>query len=102
LAYIEGGVPILGLSHFVNTHVLREEPDHSISMLYEGGNKVLRLPNQAYFCVPMINQSCSSTHWRTRAIASQDHHAPAGMPDRKQQDRLPLSPSGTLGTGVAF
>jgi hypothetical protein len=25
-----------------------EEPDHSISMLYEGGNKVLQLPNQAY------------------------------------------------------
>jgi hypothetical protein len=46
--YIEGDVPILGLSHFVHAHVLREEPDHSISMLYEGGNKVLWLPNQAY------------------------------------------------------
>jgi hypothetical protein len=32
----------------VHAHVLREEPDHSISMLYEGGNKVLWLPNQAY------------------------------------------------------
>jgi hypothetical protein len=48
VAYIEGDVPILGLSHFVCAHVLREEPYHSISMLYEGGNKVLRLPNQAY------------------------------------------------------
>jgi hypothetical protein len=47
VAYIEGDVPILGLSHFVHTHVLCEEPDHSITMLYEGGNKVLRLPNQA-------------------------------------------------------
>jgi hypothetical protein len=25
-----------------------------------------------------------------------------GVPGGKQQDRLPLSPSGTLGTGVAF
>jgi hypothetical protein len=48
MAYIEGEVHILGLSHFVHAHVLREEPDHSISLLYEGGNKVLRLPNQAY------------------------------------------------------
>jgi hypothetical protein len=47
VAYIEGDVPIHGLSHFVHTHVLREEPDHSISMLYVGSNKVLRLPNQA-------------------------------------------------------
>jgi hypothetical protein len=53
VAYIEGGEPILGLSHFVHTHVLREEPDHSISMLCEGGNKVLRLPNQAY-----LRRSC--------------------------------------------
>jgi hypothetical protein len=47
-AYITGDVPITGLSHFACAHVLHEEPDHSISMLYEGGNKVLRLPNQAY------------------------------------------------------
>jgi hypothetical protein len=48
VAYIEGDVPILGLSHFVHAHVLCEVPDHSISMFYEGGNKVLQLPNQAY------------------------------------------------------
>jgi hypothetical protein len=48
VAYIEGYIPIIGLSHFVHAHVLREEPYHSISMLYEGGNKVLQLPNQAY------------------------------------------------------
>jgi hypothetical protein len=35
-------------------------------------------------------------------IASQDHHTPTGVPGGKQQDRLPLSPSGTLGIGVAF
>jgi hypothetical protein len=48
VAYIKGDVPILGLSHFVQAHVLHEEPDHSIYILYEGGNKVLQLPNQAY------------------------------------------------------
>jgi hypothetical protein len=41
VAYIEGEVPTLGLSPIVHTHVLREEPDHSVSKLYEGGNKVL-------------------------------------------------------------
>jgi hypothetical protein len=43
LAYIEGDVPILDLDHFVHAHILREEPDHSLSMLY--GCKVIRLPN---------------------------------------------------------
>jgi hypothetical protein len=43
LDYIEANVPILGLDHFVHAHILREEPDHSLSMLY--GHKVIRLPN---------------------------------------------------------
>jgi hypothetical protein len=42
-AYIEGDVPILGLDHFVYAHILREEPDHSLPMLY--GCKTIRLPN---------------------------------------------------------
>jgi hypothetical protein len=42
---IAGDVPILGLSHFVHTHILHEEHDCSISMLYESGSKMLRLPN---------------------------------------------------------
>jgi hypothetical protein len=37
-----------------------------------------------------------------RTIASQDHHAPECVPGENQQDRVPLSPSGTLGMGVAF
>jgi hypothetical protein len=45
LAYIEGGVPILSLDHFVHVHILREEPDYSVSMLY--GHKVIQLPNPA-------------------------------------------------------
>jgi hypothetical protein len=51
LAYIEGGVPILSLDHFVHTHILREEPNCSVSMLY--GHKVIWLPNpalQLYSC----------------------------------------------------
>jgi hypothetical protein len=43
LAYIEGDVPVLGLDHFFHTHILRKEPDHSLSMLY--GRKAIRLPN---------------------------------------------------------
>jgi hypothetical protein len=51
LAYIMGGVLALGLDHFVHTHILREEANHSISMLY--GRKVIQLPNpglQLYSC----------------------------------------------------
>jgi hypothetical protein len=43
LAYIEGDVHVLGLDHFVLMHILREEPDHSLSMLY--GRKAIWLPN---------------------------------------------------------
>jgi hypothetical protein len=43
LAYIEGNAPILGLDHFVHVHILREESNHSLSMLY--GRKVIQLPN---------------------------------------------------------
>jgi hypothetical protein len=43
LTYIEGDGPILGLNHFVHAHILHEEPDHSLSMLY--GRKAIQLPN---------------------------------------------------------
>jgi hypothetical protein len=46
LAYIEGDVPVLGLDHFVHVHILREEPDYSVSMLY--GRKAIRLPITAF------------------------------------------------------
>jgi hypothetical protein len=53
LAYIEGDVPVLDLDHFVHAHILREEPDHSLSMLY--GHKAAQLPN------PVLRQySCES------------------------------------------
>jgi hypothetical protein len=74
VAYIEGGIPILGLSHFVHTHVLHDETDHSISMLCEGGNKVLWLPNQAYLlcsCDQLIMQLNTSKNV---------HHSISGPP----------------------
>jgi hypothetical protein len=55
LANIELDVPILGLDHFVHTHILREEPDHYLSMLY--GCKAIRLPNpglRLYSCESLI------------------------------------------------
>jgi hypothetical protein len=45
LAYIEGDVPILGLDHYVHAHILCEQPDYSVSMLY--GHKVIWLPKLA-------------------------------------------------------
>jgi hypothetical protein len=45
LDYIEGHVPVLGLDHFVHAHILHEEPNHSLSVLY--GRKVIWLPNPA-------------------------------------------------------
>jgi hypothetical protein len=42
LAYIEGDVPVLGLDHFVHAHILRQELDHSLSMMY--GHKAIQLP----------------------------------------------------------
>jgi hypothetical protein len=57
LAYIEGDVPVLGLDHFVHAHILREEPDYSVSMLY--GRKAIWLPNSAlrlYSCESLTLQ----------------------------------------------
>jgi hypothetical protein len=36
LAYIEGDVPIIGLGHFVHSHILCEEHNHSLSCMVEG------------------------------------------------------------------
>jgi hypothetical protein len=58
LAYIEGDAPVLAVDHFVHTHILRDEPDYSVSMLY--GHKVIRLPNLAL-------RLCS---WERHATAS--------------------------------
>jgi hypothetical protein len=57
LAYIDGDVPALSLDHFVHMHILCEEPDYSISMLYD--HKVIRLPNPSirlYSCESLTLQ----------------------------------------------
>jgi hypothetical protein len=56
-ACIEGDVPVLGLDHFVHTHILREEPYYSVSMLY--GHKAIQIPNLAlrlYSCESLTLQ----------------------------------------------
>jgi hypothetical protein len=97
-----GGVPILGLSHFVHAHVLREELDHSISLLYEGGNKVLQLPNQAYLlhsCDQLIvwlntlENMCRSISGPPRNRRRARQEAVGQTPSRPQWD---------TGTRVAF
>jgi hypothetical protein len=71
LTYIEGDVPILDLDHFVHVHILHEEPDHSLSMLY--GHKAIWLPNQAFDCTLVKVLHYSLIGWERRATASQDH-----------------------------
>jgi hypothetical protein len=84
LAYIEGDIPILSLDHFVHAHILREEHDHSLSLLY--GRKAIRLPNpgfRLYSCESFtlqfdrMGEVCHSftgpprTHGRARMEAAQ-------------------------------
>jgi hypothetical protein len=84
LAYIEGDVPFLGLGHFFHMHILHEESDHSLYMMY--GRKAIQLPNPAlglYSCESPILQfdwmgeACHSftrpphTHRRARMEAAQ-------------------------------
>jgi hypothetical protein len=55
LAYIDGDVPVLGLDHFVHAHILSEEPDHSLFILYSC--KTIQLPNlglRLYSCESLI------------------------------------------------
>jgi hypothetical protein len=68
LAYIEGNVPNLGLDHFVHTHILREEPNHSLFMLY--GCKAIRLPNPTFDCTLIKVLHCSLIGWERRVTAS--------------------------------
>jgi hypothetical protein len=68
LAYIEGDVPILGLDHFVHAHILREEPDHSLSVLY--GRKAIWLLTRAFDYTLVKVLHCSLIGWERCATAS--------------------------------
>jgi hypothetical protein len=107
LAYTEGDVPILSLDHFVHAHILHEEPDYSVSMLY--GCKAIRLPNlalQLYSCESLtvqfyqIGEVCHSftgpprTHERAHMEAAQ-------QTTTTQQDH-PQEPQWDTGYGVGY
>jgi hypothetical protein len=76
LAYIEGDVLILDLDHSVHAHILREETDYSVSMLY--GRKAIRLPNPALRLYSFESLTLQFDRTERRAIASQDHLALMG------------------------
>jgi hypothetical protein len=84
LAYNEGDVLDLRLDHFVHMHILHEEPNHSLSMLY--GHKAIQLPNPglrlySYESLTLqfdqMGEACHSitepphTHGRARMEAAQ-------------------------------
>jgi hypothetical protein len=83
LAYIEGDVPIRDLDHFVHAHILCEEPDHSLSMLY--GRKVIQLPNSGlrlYSCESLTLQY----DWMGEA-----RHSFAGPPHTHERARTEVA-----------
>jgi hypothetical protein len=83
LTYIEGDAPILGLDHFVHTHILCEEPDYSVSMLY--GHKVIQLPNPA-----LRLYSCESLTLQFDQMG-EAHHSFARQPRTRGQARMEVA-----------
>jgi hypothetical protein len=97
---IEGNVHVLGLDHFVHAHILCEEPDYSVFMLY--GRKVIQLPNPAlrlYSCESLtlqfdqMGEACHSftgpsrTRGRARMEATQQTMTtPQAHPQEPQWD----------------
>jgi hypothetical protein len=76
LTYIEGDVPVLGLDHFVHVQILREEPYHSLSMMY--GRKAIQLPNPGLRLYSCESLTLQFNRMERCATASQDHLALAG------------------------
>jgi hypothetical protein len=79
VADIEVAVPVLCIDHFVHAHILHEEPDHSISMLYH--RKAIWLPNLA-LCVIFLWKSYT-TVWSD----GEAHHSFTGPPCTHGWDR---------------
>jgi hypothetical protein len=107
LAYIEGDVPILGLDHFVHVHILCEEPNYSVSMLY--GRKAVRLPNLAlrlYSCeslTPQFDQMGEARHSFTGPPRTRGR---ARMEEEQQTTTTPQphpqEPQWDIGYGVGY
>jgi hypothetical protein len=85
VSYIAGDVTILGLSHFMHAHILREEPDRSISMLYEVGSKVLRLPNPT-----VALESCEQLTLQLNRMGDA-HHSYIGQKDTHRRAHLEVT-----------
>jgi hypothetical protein len=85
LVYIEGDVHVLGLDHFVHVHILCEEPDYSISILY--GRKAIWLPNPAlrlYSCEYLTLQFGRMGEARSSFIGPPHTHERARMEAAQQ------------------
>jgi hypothetical protein len=89
VAYIEG-IYLSLVSHFVHAQVLREEPHNFISMFYEGGNKLLWLPNQSY-----LLYSCDQviTHLNTLENACRSISVPPHTHGRARWEAVGQTPS---------
>jgi hypothetical protein len=83
LAYIEGDVPVLGLDHFVHAHILCEEPDYSVSMLY--GRQAIQLSNPA-----LRLYSCES-HTLQFDQMGEPRHSFTGLPRTRRQARMDVA-----------
>jgi hypothetical protein len=85
-----GDGPVLGLDHFVHAHILHEEPDYSVSMLY--GHKAIRLPNpalQLYSCESLILQFDRMGEARHSFIGPPHTHGRAQMEATQQTTTTP-------------
>jgi hypothetical protein len=80
LAYIERDVRILGHDHFVHAHILSEEPDYFVSMLY--GRKAIRFPN-----VALRLYSCESLTLQFDRMG-EAHHSFTGPPRTRGRARM--------------
>jgi hypothetical protein len=105
-AYSEGEVPYLGLNHFVHAHILCEEPDHSLSMLY--GCKVIQLPNlglRLYSCESLTRQFDQMGETRHIFIGPPHTHERARMEAAQQTTTTslahPQEPQWDTGYGMA-
>jgi hypothetical protein len=83
LAYLEGNVPDLSLDHFVHMHILHEEPDHSLSMLY--GCKTIHLSNPG-----LRLYSCESLTLQFDQMG-EAHHNFTGPPHTHRQARMEVA-----------
>jgi hypothetical protein len=107
LAYIEGDVPILGLDHFAHAHILCEEPDHSLSMLY--GHKAIQLPNpglRLYSCESLTLQFVQMEEARHSFARPPRIHRQARMEAAQQTTNKPQphsqEPQWDTGYGVGY